>query len=252
MNDEITLHLADGVAEIVLNRPHKRNSLGLAHVALLNQRLDEAEAAGVGAVVLRGEGKAFCAGRDLEGVDFVTEDSHAVLADYVNPLCARLRAFPVPTLSAVHGACLGLGFGLAMATDMVFASEDARFGSPFRTIGCVLDSGGHVALAERIGRHRAAELIFTGRLLSGSEAATLGLINGVLSDVSAEARAMAVSIAAGPRQAFAESKRILVSEAGWAEKAELEAAAQARVMAGPDAREGITAFLEKRAPVFGR
>ncbi len=87
------------------------------------------------------------------------------------------RIFPAPTFAAVHGACLGVGLGLALASDVVYVSEDAKIGSPFARIGAVLDSGGHKFFVQRIGPHRALELIYTGRLLSGTEAAAWGLVN---------------------------------------------------------------------------
>lgn len=248
----VLLERSEGVAELVLNRPEKRNALGFAEMDELQARLAEVAAGDCGALLLRGAGPAFCAGRDLAGFDFDSEDSEAVLAERVNPLVAALRGLDIPTLAAVQGPCLGLGFGLAMAVDIVYAADDARLGSPFRSIGFVLDSGGHQALAERIGRHRAAELIFTGRLVSGREAAAMGLVNGSLGGTRLlpALRAMARQIAAGPRLAFAESKRILRAGGDFETMAAAEAAAQGRAMLTADAREGIAAFLEKRKPRF--
>jgi 2-(1,2-epoxy-1,2-dihydrophenyl)acetyl-CoA isomerase len=251
-DDEVRLDIADGVAEIVLDRPRKGNSLDLRHVALLRRRIDAAVAARVGCILFRGEGEAFCAGRDLAGFDFEAEDSYEVLADHVNPLCACIRELRVPTLAVVQGACLGLGFGIAMAMDIIYAADDARLGSPFRTIGCALDSGGHHALMERVGRHRAAELIFTGRLIDGREAERIGLVNGAMGKARllAFGRATARRIASGPRLAFAESKVILAAGGSFDAMAEMEALAQGRLSKTRDMREGITAFIEKRTPNF--
>lgn len=249
-DDDIGLERHGAVATIVLNRPDKRNALTLDHLALFHRRLDQA--AGARCLVLRGEGAAFCAGRDLTGVDPATDDAHGVLADHVNPLCARIGALDMPVVAAVHGACLGLGLGLAMAADLVHAADDALIGSPFRAIGCVLDSGAHFALAERIGRHRAAELIFTGRLVSGREAARLGLVNRSVGRkrLLADVQALAADIAAGPSLAFAESKRILRMAPEPAAMMQAEAEAQGRIMRSGDAREGIAAFLARRPPHF--
>ncbi len=248
-DDDIRLEREGAVATIVLNRPGKRNALGLDHLALFHRRLDEA--AGARCLVLRGEGAAFCAGRDLAGVDPATDDAHSVLADHVNPLCARLGDLDLPVVAAVQGACLGLGLGIAMAADLVYAADDALFGSPFRAIGCVLDSGAHFALAERLGRHRAAELIFTGRLISGREAARLGLVNQAVgrSRLQRHVQALAADIAAGPSLAFAESKRILrLTDPAAMMRAEAEA--QGRIMRTADAGEGIAAFRARRRPTF--
>lgn len=246
---DIRLERDGAVATIVLNRPDKRNALTLDHLALFHRRLDAA--ADARCLVLTGEGAAFCAGRDLAGVDPATDDARAVLADHVNPLCARIAALDVPVIAAVQGACLGLGLGLAMAADLVCAADDALFGSPFRAIGCVLDSGAHFALAERIGRHRAAELIFTGRLISGREAARLGLVNEAVGRgrLLPHAQALAAEIAAGPSLAFAESKRIL-RLTDPAAMMQAEAEAQGRIMRTADAGEGIAAFLARRRPQF--
>lgn len=249
MDGDIRLEWEGAVATIVLNRPDKRNALTLDHLALFHRRLDQAAEARC--LVLRGAGPAFCAGRDLAGVDPATDDAQGVLADHVNPLCTRIAALDLPVIAAVQGACLGLGLGLAMAADLVYAADDALIGSPFRAIGCVLDSGAHFALAERIGRHRAAELIFTGTPISGREAARLGLVNRAVgrSRLRAHVVALAADIAAGPSLAFAESKRILVLADPTA-MMRAEAEAQGRVMRSDDAREGIAAFLARRRPQF--
>ncbi len=249
IDDDIRLDRDGAVATIVLNRPDKRNALTLEHLALFHRRLDQA--ADARCLVLRGEGAAFCAGRDLAGVDPATDDARAVLAEHVNPLCARLAGLDMPVVAAVQGACLGLGLGLAMAADLVLVADDALIGSPFRAIGCVLDSGAHFALAERIGRHRAAELIFTGRLISGREAARLGLVNQAVgrNRLLAQVQALAADIADGPSLAFAESKRIL-RLGDPAAMMQAEAEAQGRIMRTADAGEGISAFLARRRPTF--
>src|SRR5215472_2153958 len=134
----VTHSLAGGVAEIVLNRPDKLNALTLEMVEQLHANLEAAETAGVRALILRGEGRAFSAGRDLAGVDLATDDAERVLAEVFNPLVRRVREFNAPTFGAVQGACLGVGLGLALGCDVVIATEDARIGSPFARIGAVL------------------------------------------------------------------------------------------------------------------
>src|SRR5207247_10895798 len=104
--------------------------------------------------------------------------AQAILRDTFNPLMEQMAHFPAPTIAAVQGAALGTGLGLALACDLVYAADDARIGSPFARIGAVLDSGAHLAFVQRVGTHRALELIYTGRLLSGREAAEWGLVNG--------------------------------------------------------------------------
>src|SRR5215471_19494550 len=199
------------VGEIVLNRPDKLNALTLEMVEELHASLQAAETAGVRALILRGEGRGFSAGRDLAGVDPATDDAERVLAEVVNPLIRRVREFPSPTFAAVQGACLGVGLGLALACDVVIAAEDARIGSPFARIGAVLDSGGHAFFVERLGSHRALELIYTGRLLSGADADAWGLVNRCVPNdqLLDTVRAMAGSVAQGPTLAFQTSKRLV-------------------------------------------
>jgi len=125
-------------------------------------------------------------------------------------------------------------------------------GSPFAALGCVLDSGGHYWLASRIGRHRAAELIFAGRMLSGREAAAIGLVNRSVGarDLASAAHALARDIAAGPTAAFRASKTILGLPAIMEEVLAMEAAAQGAALASADGQEGMRAFREKRRPLF--
>jgi enoyl-CoA hydratase/carnithine racemase len=222
----------------------------------LMESIDSAEKAGARALLVRGEGRAFCSGRDLTDADPLHEDGEAILRDFLNPLMARMADVAIPTIAAVHGACLGTGLGLALACDIVYAADDARIGSPFARIGAVLDSGAHAAFVSRVGPHRALELVYTGRLLSGREAAEWGLVNRSVAgaDLVRRTREMARSIAHGPTAAFLESKRIvrLIQDASpsLADLLAAEAAAQGRASRTHDYQDGITAFQEKRKPAF--
>lgn len=253
-DDTILFELADGRATITLNRPDVMNSLDVDTVARLHAVLDECAAARV--VVVRGEGRGFSAGRDLSNAKPLEEDARAILADLFNPAIARLRSLPMPTIAAVHGPALGVGFGIAMACDMVIAAEKSRLGSPFANIGCVLDSGGHAALVQRVGPHRALELVYTGRLLDGAAAAAMGLVNEVVADDQLAARVdeLASKIATGPTAAFAASKRIVHAitdgQLDFGGVLDAEADAQGELAGGHDYVEGIGSFMEKRAPTF--
>lgn len=244
------------VGEIVLNRPDKMNALDDEMIARLNDRLDEAERSRVRALLLRGEGRAFCAGRDLAGADPLNEDATAILETLFNPLVRRVADFPAPTFAAVHGACLGAGLGLALACDVVVAADDARVGSPFAKLGAVLDSGGHAFMVDRIGAHRTLELIYSGQLISGREAAAWGLVNRSIgaSSVVERVRRLAAAAATGPTAAFLASKRIVRSiedeRLGLDAVLHAEAVAQGEASRSHDYREGIAAFQEKRRPNF--
>ncbi len=250
----VRVHQTDGVAEVVLDRPSVLNSFDGEMVAEMHRALDQTE--GSRAILIRGEGRGFSAGRDLSGAEPLTEDAEAILAETFNPLMARLAEEPLPTIAAVHGACLGVGFGIAMACDIVIAAATTKIGSPFANIGAVLDSGGHYALVHRVGPHRALELIYTGRLLDGHEAAAWGLVNRVVDDDALidEARQLAARIASGPVQSFARSKRIVRRIADGAvplaDVLAAEAEAQGESAGTPEYVEGFTAFAEKRKPNF--
>ena len=253
-NDTIIVEHEDGRASILLNRPEVMNSLDAATVARFHSALDECADSRV--VVIRGVGRGFSAGRDLSNAAPLEEDARAILADLFNPLIARIRTLPMPTIAAVHGPALGVGFGIAMACDIVVAAERSRLGSPFANIGCVLDSGGHAALVQRVGPHRALELIYTGRLLDGAHAAEMGLVNEVVADDDLDERvdALATQIGNGPTAAFAASKRIVHAVADaivdFDQALGAEADAQGRLAGGADYVEGIGAFMEKRPPRF--
>lgn len=252
----IDLTIADDVAEIVLNAPEKRNALDESAIAELSDAYANAEAAGVRALVLRGEGKAFCAGRDIAGVDPRTDDVDGYLSGLVQPLLERMSAFPAPTYAVAHGACLGVGLGLLIATDVVHVAESAKIGSPFAALGATLDSGGHALFFERLGAHRTLDLIYSGRLMTGAEAVTAGLFSQALPDeeVLEATRAAARAAASGPTQAFVASKRLVArlrdERLGlWRSMAD-ENRAQAALCDTDDYREGFAAFQQKRQPAF--
>ena len=252
----VDLAIESGVAEIVLNRPAKMNAFDDAMVAEMNARLAEAAQAEVRALLVRGEGPGFSAGRDLAGAEPGKEDAEAILRTVFNPVIQTIADFPAPTFAAVHGPCLGVGLGIALACDVVYVADDAKIGSPFARIGAVLDSGSHLFLVERLGSHLALELIYTTRFLSGSEAAQLGLVNRSipLSSLLAEVRKLAGQVAQGPTVAFMESRRLVRrirdEKLGLPEVLAAEAKAQGVAGRTSDYREGITAFQEKRTPKF--
>ncbi len=253
----VLLTINDGLAEITLNRPDVMNSLDEQMVENFHAVLQSIEQnEEVRAVLITGAGRGFCAGRDLSNASPLEEDAAEILSQLFNPLILRVRDLPVPTFAAVNGAALGVGFGIAMACDVTTASDRARLGSPFAAIGCVLDSGGHRAMVERIGPHRTLDLIYTSRLLTGAEAAEMGLINYSLpsEELLESVRAKASTIAQGPTAAFAQSKaivRAILDEAGSAKDSlQREATAQGELAGHPDYVEGISAFMEKRKPTF--
>lgn len=252
----IDLTIADDVAHITLNAPAKRNSLDEQALRDLDAAYVEAEAEGVRALVLRGEGRAFCAGRDIAGVDPRDDDVIGYLGGLVTPLLQRMSRFPAPTFAVAHGACLGVGLGLLIATDVVYVAESAKIGSPFAALGATLDSGGHALFLDRLGAHKTLDLIYTGRLMSGTEAVASGLFSQVFPDdaVVAATTDAAAGAARGATAAFLASKELIARIrderlALW-ESVDIENAAQAALCDTDDYREGFAAFQEKRKPEF--
>jgi 2-(1,2-epoxy-1,2-dihydrophenyl)acetyl-CoA isomerase len=256
----ISLSIARGIAEIVLDAPYKLNALDEQALADLGQAYDDAAAAAtrgeVRALLLRGEGRAFCAGRDIAGVTPESDDAQAYLGGLVQPLLKKMSSFPAPTFAAVQGACLGVGLGLLLATDVVYVAENAKFGSPFAKLGATLDSGGHWYFTERLGMHRTLDLIYTAELISGAEAVARGLFSRAMpaDELLERTRAIVAGVATGATGAFNASKELVGhirdQRLGLWEAMEEENAEQARLCKSEDYAEGFRAFQEKRPPVF--
>lgn len=252
----IELTIEDGLAQVVLNAPQKMNALGPSDLEELGKAYDDAAAAGVRALVLRGEGRGFCAGRDIAGVDPATDDVDGYLGGLVTPVMQKMASFPAPTFAAVQGACLGVGLGLAIATDVVYVAENAKIGSPFANLGATLDSGGHALFTERLGAHRTLDLIYTGELMSGADAVTQGLFSRAVpaDELLDFTLGKAKTVAQGATQAFVASKQLVAQVRDerlglWASMTN-ENAEQARLCGTSDYAEGFAAFQQKRKPTF--
>jgi len=252
----IDLTIDDDVAHVVLNAPEKLNALDESALGELDAAYAQAAASGVRALVLRGEGRAFCAGRDISGVDPRDDDVMGYLGGLVTPLLRRMSEFPAPTFAVAHGACLGVGLGLLIATDVVYVADTAKIGSPFASLGATLDSGGHALFYERLGAHKTLDLIYTARLMSGGEAVQSGLFSRVFpaDEVVAATVDAATRAASGATAAFLASKelvrRLRDERLGLWDSVDLENAAQAALCDTDDYREGFAAFQAKRPPEF--
>lgn len=252
--ETIRYELGDGVATITLARPESLNALnatmrGELLTALKGAGRDEA----VRAVVITGEGRGFCSGADLRG-GTGERDFRRVLTDEYNPLITGLRELPRPAIAAVNGVAAGAGMSLALACDLVYAADDARFILAFGRIGLVPDSGLTRTLVRGLGRHRAAALIFSGEPLGAAEAQAAGLVNGIVpaDQLAATAHAAAATLAAAPTRAIALAKRAInhAEDALLSESLAMEAALQELAGRTEDHAEGVAAFGEKREPRF--
>jgi 2-(1,2-epoxy-1,2-dihydrophenyl)acetyl-CoA isomerase len=252
--ETIRVDVADAVATITLNRPESLNALNATMRAEL---LAAVKAAGrddaIRAVVLTGEGRGFCSGADLRGGSD-ERDFRRVLTDAYNPLITAIRELPKPVIAAVNGVAAGAGVSLALACDLVYAADDARFIQAFVRIGLVPDSGSTRTLVRALGRHRAARLIFSGEPLSAAEAHAAGLVAELApaDQLAAVAHAAAAKLAAAPTRAIALAKRAInhAEDALLAESLAMEAALQELAGRTEDHAEGIAAFGEKREPRF--
>jgi 2-(1,2-epoxy-1,2-dihydrophenyl)acetyl-CoA isomerase len=242
------------VATITLNRPESLNAL---NAAMRGELLAAVKAAGrddaVRAVVITGEGRGFCSGADLRAGS-AERAFRRVLTDEYNPLVTAIRELPKPVIAAVNGVAAGAGVSLALACDLVYAADDARFIQAFVRIGLVPDSGSTRSLVRALGRHRAAHLVFSGEPLSAADAQAAGLVHELApADRLAEvAHAAAAKLAAAPTRAIALAKRAInhAEDALLGESLAMEAALQEVAGRTEDHAEGIAAFGEKREPRF--
>jgi 2-(1,2-epoxy-1,2-dihydrophenyl)acetyl-CoA isomerase len=255
---EIQLRSRGQIAEIVLDGPESRNALdadNLRDIAAAVAKVAEAIPS-VRVLLIRGEGKVFSSGRDISNIDVDTDDAHAFLAEVFAPVFQAIRALPIPVIAQVQGAALGLGFGIAAAADIIYAADDAKFGSPFAAIGAMLDSGGHHVFLDRVGYHRTMDLIVTGDFMTGAEAAAAGIVSRAVpaAELSEFVESKLEKIVTGPAEAFALEKgfvqKIADERPSMTELLAEEAALQESARQTPDYAEGFRAFQERRSPNF--
>lgn len=248
----------EGVARVALNRPDKLNSFTRQMHADLREAITQCERdETIRAVVITGNGRAFCAGQDLADLSFEPEnmsDLGALIQDNFNPLIRRIQALPKPVIARVHGIAAGAGANLALACDIVLAARSASFLQAFVNIGLVPDSGGTWFLPHRIGVARAMGLAMLGEKLSAEQAEQWGLIWRCLDDdqLDAEVSRMAGKLASMPTRALAASKQAIHAALtnGLTQQLDLERDLQASLGSSQDYAEGVNAFLQKRAPKF--
>jgi 2-(1,2-epoxy-1,2-dihydrophenyl)acetyl-CoA isomerase len=255
----IAVELFDGFAEVTLDRPQRLNSFIVQMHEELADVLDSVEAeASVRALILTGRGRAFCAGQDLSERVGVAQGNPVDLGEtvgrYYGPLVSRLSQFGVPVISAVNGVAAGAGANIALAADIVLAARGASFIQSFAKVGLIPDSGGTWILPRLVGQARALGLALTGLPLSAERAESMGLIWQVVDDeyLMDEARALARKLMAGPTSALVATKRAMRASNGKSLDEALADEQELMRTLGFSANyaEGVTAFLEKRDPVF--
>jgi 2-(1,2-epoxy-1,2-dihydrophenyl)acetyl-CoA isomerase len=261
MAEDLLHAVKDGVAVLTLNRPERLNALTRPMLDALAETLPRvAEDPEVGAVVLTGAGRAFCAGGDVKAMAEGGEIEGKTLEDRAQALRARmevsrwLHEMPKPTLAMVRGAAAGAGLSLALACDLRIAGESARFATAFARVGYSGDFGGSYFLSRLVGTAKARELYFTAEIVEAVPALALGMVNRVVPDAALEDETLALArrLARGPRVAYRYMKRNFnAAETGsLGELLDLEAWHHTRCGFTDDHREAARAFVEKREPVF--
>jgi enoyl-CoA hydratase len=249
MPEAVSTEFSDGVAVITIDRPEARNAVNGAVARGIAAALDVSDASpDVTVLVLTGAGGTFCAGMDLKG--FLAGDSPMVDGRGFGGIVQRPPTKPI--IAAVEGYALAGGFELALACDLVVASEDAKFGLPEVRRGLVAGAGGLLRLPRRIPYHLAMEIALTGEHLPAAKLAAAGLVNRLVpaGEALAAARELARRVAAGAPLALAATKRVIVESADWPASEAFERQAQiiAPVFTSKDAAEGAIAFAQKRPP----
>jgi len=254
---DILLTKDDGVAVVALNRPEALNALTLSMREELGTVFDDFRSDDtVRAVVLTGAGRAFCAGGDVKGMADVR--SSVDMRDFVRGTIHRavkaITTLEKPVIAMVNGAATGAGCNIALACDLVIASEAAKFGQAFVRIGLSPDWGGAYFLPRLVGPAKAKELLFTGKLIDAREAERIGLVNQVVTPEELEPTVMSLAkqLAQGPTRAIGIAKMLVTKglELDLGSLLDYEAYAASVCTQTEDHLEGVRAFTEKRTPVF--
>ena len=258
MNYQTILYVTHaGVARITLNRPERMNTFTQVMHEELRAAIAAVASDGSRVLVITGAGRGFCAGQDLN--DRAVAPGQAVdLGESVEknyaPLVQSLRALPIPVIAAVNGVAAGAGCNVALACDLVVATESASFLQPFCKLGLIPDTGGSYFLPRLVGTQRAMGLALLGDKISAQRAADIGLIWECVSDADFATRieALANQLANGPTLGFARTKQAIYASPNhtFTEQLALEGNLMRECGYSDDYREGVAAFKEKRAAVF--
>ena len=255
--NSIELKIENNIAFIALNRPDVFNSFNREMALLLQNVLDQCQTdSNVRAIVLTGNGKAFCAGQDLKEVTSpeLNPGFRKILEEHYNPIIQRIRTIEKPIIAAVNGVAAGAGANIALACDIVVATENASFIQAFSKIGLVPDSAGTFFLPRLIGFQKASALMFLGDKVTATEAAQMGMIFKVFAEENfqEEVNKLATTLAQMPTKALGLTKRLLNQSMNnnLDQQLAMESDLQIEASSSNDYNEGVTAFVEKRKPEF--
>ncbi|MEE9433929.1 MAG: enoyl-CoA hydratase-related protein [Sphingorhabdus sp.] len=253
----IKVDIADNIAAITLNRPDRLNAMPPQMAEEISGVLDNLE--GARALLITGEGRAFCSGADLAmggsgAAATGGQNAYRSLTSGYNPLMMKMARLPIPIVTAVNGPAAGIGCSLALASDFAIAGKSAYFLQAFVNIGLVPDGGASWMLARLIGKARATEMMLLGEKIGGEKAADWGLVYKCVEDdaLIEEARALAARLAGGPTKAIGLMRQGLAAalESDYASALRTEAENQQIAGDSEDAREGAISFLQKRKAEF--
>ncbi|MAW21534.1 MAG: 2-(1,2-epoxy-1,2-dihydrophenyl)acetyl-CoA isomerase [Flavobacteriales bacterium] len=252
----IKLDILDGVGKITLNRPEKYHSFIRQMALQLQSTLDQCnENKQVRAILITATGKAFCAGQDLaEAIDPSIGSISKIIQEHYNPIIRRIRDIEKPIIAAVNGVAAGAGASVALACDIVVATESASFVQAFSKIGLIPDSGSTFFLPRLIGMQKAAALMMTGEPISAKNAEKMGMIYKVYSDEDFEKESwdLASKLAKMPTKGLGLTKRLLNASNTNTLEDQLNMEDKYQVLAAKttDFKEGVQSFLEKRKANF--
>ena len=253
---EILKELINGVCRITLNRPSVFNSFNKTMAMQLQDVLDDcAVNPEIRAVLITGEGKAFCAGQDLaEAVDPEGPELKTIVRDHYNPIIIKIRELEKPVIAAVNGVAAGAGANISLACDIVVAKKNASFIQAFSKIGLIPDSGGTYFLPRLVGMQKAMALMMTGDKVSADEAERMNMIYKVFDEDSFEEEAMklAENLATMPTRGLGLTKKAvnLGLFNSLEDQLDLEESLQTEAGETDDFTEGVNAFIQKRPAVF--
>ena len=261
--ETIRLALQGGVATLTLNRPQRLNAAPPQMFDEIGAALQQLPGLGARALLITGEGRAFCSGADLAGRAESANSAPATgrgagtfraLTQHYNPTMLALARLDMPVVAAVNGVAAGIGCSLALAADFTVAAKSAYFLEAFINIGLVPDGGTTWMLARQIGKARATEMMMLGERIPAEKAEAWGLIHAAVddADLMARAQALAERLANGPTRAYGLMRQGLIRALAqtYEEALATEAAHQAQCADSADAREGGLAFIEKRKARF--
>lgn len=251
----VDVSIDGGIATVTINRPERKNAITMAMRGQFQQVFqDLADNDDVRVIILKGAGNDFAAGADVGEMGTGGVRGNMIKARTLHRMVRGVAHTNKPVIAAVEGVCIGVAFALALACDFIVTAENARFQFAFRHIGLAMDGAAGWLLERHVGVMRAKEIAYTGRFVSGEEAARLGFALEAVATGGAYARAqeMAASFATAPTLALSQIKRQFDAAPGQSlnDALEFEAAVQALMTWTEDFREGTDAFKEKRKPAY--